>query len=175
MKLLIATFAALTCMVCAAHASDTLKVNGAKKTISYGKLTITGSTTIKQIMDRIGKPSRIYKMAGVDRIYVYDSLGLSFDIGKNKTQMVEQVYITMQSLKDKRHANLNFKGVLMIDGILINAQSGDKIITSKTSFKELNCFSSLCASNNGSGFSASFNFTNETRNQLAIITFGYKK
>lgn len=156
-----------------AQKADSLKVASDKQVVTLGKHTILSQTKIEDLLKWMGTPSRIEKAGGMDRYYVYDNLGLSFDAGKKG--VVEAVYVNYNWDKDKKAAQESFKGVLLMDNYLVNATTKADDIKSKTHVKDIVCLGpTMCISNPTPANMAITIGYNETA-KITQIVFGFTK
>ncbi len=171
-KLILSLLLVSTLTFTFAQSASTIKVTSNKKTITIDSLTIDDKTKIDDVKKLLGEPSRVVKVAGKDRYYVYDSLGLSFDARLN--EIVEAVLINYNWDEDEKAAKGSFKGELQVDGYNINSKTKSEEIKANTKFKEIVCIGAmLCISNpkkNEMAIIIGFNATPE----ITQITFGWQ-
>lgn len=128
-----------------AQNSRKITVTSDKKSITIDSLTINSKTKIDHIKNLLGEPTRVLKVAGKDRYYIYDSLGLSFDARLN--DYVDAVLINFNWDGDEKAAKGSFKGELQVDGYNINSKTSSDDIKANTKFKEIVCIGAgLCIS-----------------------------
>ncbi len=104
--------------------AQTFNINGdfKKGAIIINNTTFTKTSTIADYEKILGKPERIEKIAGQDRVFAYDKLGISFMINP-VTKGVENINITYIYDGDKKVAKESFKGKLSINSQEINTQT----------------------------------------------------
>jgi len=155
---------------------DSIVVEVSKRTIKLGSYVISTNTTIDQVMKQLGKPNRIEKLAGTDRYFIYDSLGIAFDIGRNADKKIDAFFVTFNQDKDTKKAKQKFTGVLMLDNYKITASTTSTNITDNTQIKQLNCFSTLCASMpDANSTTLTIGYSAEDRKKITQIGFGWKR
>lgn len=102
-----------------AQTSPSVNVDVVKNVIIINNVTFTKTSSIADYEKVLGKAERIEKIAGKDKIFAYDKLGISFSL-KTNTDIVQEVYITYVYDGDKKVAKEEFKGQLSINGKEIN-------------------------------------------------------
>ncbi len=140
MKKIILAFSLLLSVLFLNAQTDTSVVNVNSSQIKIGTHTITANTTVADLIAAFGTPSRIEKIAGTDRHYIYDGLGLAFDC---RPGTVEAVYFTFHTDGDKKTANAAIKGTLLIDTYTITDHTTVDQIKANTLIKAIMCFGEL--------------------------------
>ena len=152
--------------------ADTLKANVKKNSIEIKGTTLEVQTPINKVITLLGKPNRILAVAKKDRVFIYDSLGLTFEVGKDAAQKVERIIVSFNPKGNNRIAQSAFKGVVMINGLRMTANTTSALVAQKTPLKDFNCFSTICSS---VPVKASLNlimdFTDETQKKLMDLIF----
>ncbi|MDI1234473.1 MAG: hypothetical protein PSX81_09335 [bacterium] len=120
--------------------TDSSSVNSKSSTIQIGAHTITAKTTVEQLIKALGTPSRIEKIAGKDRHYIYDALGLAFDC---RSGSVEAVTFTFHYDNDKKVAIDAVKNGLKIDNFTISDATTTDQIKANTNIKNIMCLGEL--------------------------------
>lgn len=126
--------------------NDSLKVNIRKNTVTIGSKVIQSQTPISKVIEALGKPSRILSVAKTERVFIYDSLGLTFEIGKNAEKKVERITVSFNPKGNNRIAQTAYKGVVMMDGLRVTPGTTSVQVAQKTPIKDFNCFSTICSS-----------------------------
>jgi hypothetical protein len=116
-----------------AQISPTVNVDVVKNVIIINNITFTKNSSIADYEKVLGKAERIEKVAGKDKIFAYDKLGISFSLKMN-TDIVQDVYITYLYDGDKKVAKEEYKGKLSIN---------DKEISNKTTADEISKLSKI--------------------------------
>jgi hypothetical protein len=124
-----------------AQTIDTIKINTSKQEILIAKHIVTSATTIEEITKLLGPAERIEKVGGVDRHYIYDKLGLSFDGGKKGK--VEAVMINYNHDGDKKAAKEKFTHTLMIDKLTATEKTTAENVKQNTNIKEISCVGAI--------------------------------
>jgi hypothetical protein len=164
----------LTTLACHTFAgnTDSLKVNISKKHITIGNAIVSAQTPISKVIALLGKPSRVLKVANVDRIYIYDSLGLTFDIDKTTEKKVHQITVSFYPKGNNRIAQGTYQGVLILDAMKVTAQTNSTQIAKYTLIKDFNCFSAMCSSAvSKTMMNVIMDFMDDKRNKLMSISF----
>ena len=152
---------------------DTIKVNSEKQVVVIDEIILSSKTKIEEVTILLGTPTRIEKIADIDRYYIYDKLGLSFDVGKNST--LEAVIVNYNWDKDKKAANGTYNGVLLIDNFLINDKSKVDDIKIKTKLKDIICLGpKMCMTKPSQSSLALLLGYNDEAN-ITQIGFGFSK
>jgi hypothetical protein len=152
-KIILLSTLFLSTIVGFAQKSDTITFSSKPQGIQINKFKISTSTKISELISYLGKPSRIEKVAGVDRHYIYDEIGLAFDGGKSGN--VETVTITFNPDGDRKTANGIYKGVAKLDGYLLNENTTSDDIKNSTKLKTITCMGeSMCVSKPEKGIMA---------------------
>lgn len=162
----------LWCYAAYAGASDSLKVNIRKNTISIGSTLIQSQTPIGKVIEALGKPSRILSVAKTERVFIYDSLGLTFEIGKSAERKVERITVSFNPKGNNRIAQAAYKGVVMMDGLRVTPSTTSVQVTQKTPIKDFNCFSTICSSVVSKVMlNLNMDFTDEKQDKLMDLIF----
>lgn len=140
MKKIILAFSLLFSVIFLNAQTDTSHVNATSSQIKIGAHTITANTSVADLIAAFGKPNRIEQVAGKDRHYIYDALGLAFDC---RTGTVEAVAFTFHADGDKKTANAAIKGALLIDNYTITDHTTADQIKANTSIKAIMCLGEL--------------------------------
>lgn len=150
---------------------DTIKVNSEKQVVVIDETILSSKTKIEEVTKLLG--TRIEKIADIDRYYIYDKLGLSFDVGKNST--LEAVIVNYNWDKDKKAANETYNGVLLIDNFLINDKTKVDDIKIKTKLKDIICLGTkMCMTKpSQSSLALLLGYNDETN--ITQIGFGFSK
>lgn len=128
-----------------AQKSDTLTFTTKPQSVLLNKFKISSTTKISELTAYLGKPSRIEKVAGVDRVYIYDEKGLAFDGGKSGN--VESITLTFNPDGDRKTASGIYNGPAKVDGYLLHANTSADDIKKSTNIKTITCMgASLCVS-----------------------------
>jgi hypothetical protein len=109
-------------------------VSSVQADFNSGVLLINGTTfantsTLQEWEEVLGKAERTIKVAGVDRVFIYDSQGISFTLaeGTDTVQDIALMYIPGTSRKEAKET---YKGKVFINGTEVNAGSSpDEIST----------------------------------------------
>lgn len=160
-----------------AQGADKIVVDSPQKTILIDKLSITSKTTIDEVIKALGEPERKETIAGKERIFAYDKLGLSFDIGNTGNKFVEAVAITYNPDNDKKVAHGVYKGALSIDGLIVSKITKSAELTSKTKLGEIRCFGTMCAADpkSSAGLALLLSYIDESQKEIGQIGFAFKK
>lgn len=152
--------------------SDSASVNSPKSVVQIGAHSITGNTTVAELIKAFGKPSRIEQSAGKDRHYIYDALGLAFDC---RSGSVEAVTFTFHADGDKKTASDAMKGTLKIDNYTITDRTTGDMIKANTKIKSIMCMGELmCMSDpNQAGAFVVIGYSKDK--YLTTISIGLKK
>jgi hypothetical protein len=90
-----------------------------KGSITINTTTFHAKSTLEAYEKVLGKATRIEKVAGKDKIFAYDALGIALSLKAN-TNLVQEVYLTYFDDGDKRTARSTYSGTLQINGKVIN-------------------------------------------------------
>lgn len=178
MKKVFTTFITfLSLSVAFAQTAAKITVNSTTKSIVIGKLNLSAKTTIDEVIKALGEPERKEIIAGKERIFAYDKLGLSFDIGNTGNKLIEGVSITYNPDDDKKVAHGVFTGELTIDGLKVNKLTKSKELTAKTKLGDIRCFGTMCATDPRStaGLALLLSYKDETESEIGQIGFAFKK
>ena len=93
-----------------------------KNVLVINNVTFDKNSTIEDYEKVLGKAERIEKIAGKDKIFAYDKLGIALNLKAN-TNIVQEIYITYIFDGDKKVAKETFQGTLSINGKAINTQT----------------------------------------------------
>lgn len=121
---------------------DTIRINSVQHTISVGSLMISKDSSITALKAILGTPSKVTPIMEVDRRFVYDELGLSFE-AKEDGKTFAAITINYNWDGDKKVASGRYKGVLIIDGQVMNEGMSGKDISANTKIKGLNCIGEM--------------------------------
>ncbi len=116
----------LCIMACSSitNAQISLSLNGdfEKGVLRINNANFTSQSTINDYQQVLGKPERIEKIGGTDRVFAYDKSGISLFLTPN-SNIVLDVYITFIYDGDKKIAKEKFEGRLAINGTELNSQT----------------------------------------------------
>ncbi len=155
-----------------AQQADTIKVNTATKKITIGKRVINGTTTIEQIKKMFGNPDRVEKLAGKVRVFAYDRLGFSVELGRDTTvRTITSFAITYNFDGDKKVSKNRYNGVLLLDKYPITKSTSGSDINTNTAIK-LNCLGTImCVTDpNWKGMAVVITYQKESK-EIAVIGF----
>lgn len=151
---------------------DSLKADIKKNAIEVKGLSIQAQTPISKVIALLGKPSRVLLVAKKERIFIYDSIGLTFETGKDAAQKVERIVVSFNPKGNNRIAQASYKGVVMLGGLRIVPTTTSAQIAQKTPIKEFNCFSNICSSVlSKSMLNLIMNFTDDGQKKMMDIVF----
>lgn len=105
-----------------AQVTPTINADFNKGLITINDVTFTKNSTVADYEKVLGKPERIEKIAGQDRVFAYDKLGIALMVNPS-TKGVEDINITYIYDGDKKVAKEAFKGKLSINGQEIKTQT----------------------------------------------------
>ncbi len=126
---------------------NSISVQSETQKVMVGSFEITAKTKLSDVLLYLGMPNRIEKIAGKERHYIYDSLGIAIDAGK-EGKLVEAISINFNWDKDKKIANMSFNGQLKLDDFNITELTTTDQIKQNTKVKEIVCMGpSMCMSN----------------------------
>lgn len=122
-KILLIAFSFIT-MSLSVFAQDTLKINSdfTSESLTINNTTFTKKSTLADYEKVLGKADRIEKVAGKDKFFVYDKLGISIILNTN-TNIIDNVIIAYIFDDDRKVAKESFKGTLAINGTTITNQT----------------------------------------------------
>ncbi|MDZ4759436.1 MAG: hypothetical protein SGJ10_15025 [Bacteroidota bacterium] len=155
-----------------AQQKDTITVNSSTKKITIGKHIILSTTTIEQVKKMLGKPDRIEKLVGKERVFVYDKLGFSFEIGRDTTvRTLTSFAITYNFDGDRKVSKNIYIGTLILDKYHITKKTTAQDINTNTSLK-LDCVANImCVTDpNGKGMGVMLTFVKDTK-EVSVIGF----
>ena len=169
------TFLTLGYTVLPAQKADRIIVNVLSQEVTIGTMKTTISTSIDDVIKYLGEPERKETIAGKERIFAYDKLGIAFDIGNGTKKTVEGISVTYVADDDRKVAKGGFNGDLLIDNLKISATMKPKDIQAKTKFGNIECFSAMCASNpKAKGLMLILSYTSPEQIEIGQIGFGFK-
>jgi hypothetical protein len=173
-KLFVLAYMALSLNCANAQKRIPVSIMSEAKKIMLGAFEVSATTKIEDVIKYLGKPDRIMKAAGTDRHYIYDSLGIAIDAGK-EGKIVEAVSINFNWDNDKKMAMLPFKNTLTLDGYAITELSTTDMIRQNTMVKEIICPAPvICMSNpKAGGLALIIGYTKD--NRMTQIAFGFTK
>lgn len=153
-----------------AQKADTITVNTITKKITIGNHIILSTTTIEQVKKMLGLPDRVEKLAGRERVFAYDRLGISFEIGRDTVvRTLTSLSITYNFDGDKKVSKHPFIGTLYIDTYLVTKTTNASDITANTAVK-LNCLGNvMCVTDpNYKGMGVMLSFLKDVKELVAI-------
>lgn len=159
------------CSSLIAQKVDTVKVLTDKQQIILGEKLIGSGTKVTDVVNVLGTPSRIEKIAGIDRHFIYDGLGLAFDGGKRG--IVEAITFNFNWDQDKKVAQETYKGILLVDNFSINETTKTNDINTNTKIKDVVCIMpTMCMTKPAPGkMVLLLGYTKEAK--ITQITFGF--
>lgn len=104
-----------------AQTSLRLNVDLVKNTITINDSLFTNNSTIDDYERVLGKADRIEQKKGVDQYFAYDKLGISLSLQKD-SDVVNEIFITYLYDGDRKIAKEVYKGVLIVNQKVVNAQ-----------------------------------------------------
>lgn len=128
-----------------AQGADGVVIDSAKQNVTVGKDKVSAKTKAIDLAKILGATPRVVQVAGRDRYYIFDELGLSFDVNAKGT--VDGIIVTFNYDKDKSAATGTFTKALTIDKLAITASVSADDIKKGTKIKSLVCMGpSSCVS-----------------------------
>ena len=104
-----------------AQTSIRVNVDLVKNTITINDSLFTNNSTIDDYERILGKADRIEQKKGVDQYFAYDKLGISLSLHKD-SDVVNEIFITYLYDGDRKIAREVYKGVLIVNQKVVNAQ-----------------------------------------------------
>lgn len=104
-----------------AQTAPDVSIDFAAGTVVIGNVAFNQTSTLEAYQKVLGKPDRVEKVGGVEKIYAYDQLGIALSLKKN-AQTVEEIYITYLYDGDKKVAKQAYSGKLIMNGKEISIQ-----------------------------------------------------
>ncbi|AHM61974.1 hypothetical protein D770_18615 [Flammeovirgaceae bacterium 311] len=103
-----------------------VSVDLVKNTITIGETVFTGSSTIEDYEELLGKAERIELKKGVDQYFVYDKLGISLSLLDDDSGIVNELFFTYQYDGDIKIAREAYKGTLAVNNQVVSALTTHK-------------------------------------------------
>lgn len=172
MKNLIIAFLLLISSASLAQKFENIKVNVGKEEIVVDKVTIKKNTKIDEVIKVFGKAERVVQKAGQDRIFIYDSKGIAFNVKAGGSRMIESITITYTYDDDKNVASGKYAGKVIIDQLGVTENTTTAEINEKTAL-ELQCMGTMCVTDpKGKGVLMLLGLTES--NKILQMAFGFK-
>jgi hypothetical protein len=156
------------------YAQDSSKIVSLSQSIVISSYQIAADSTIKSVVSHFGKPDRIEKVGGMDRMYVYDQLGFSFDAGQTGIK-VEAVIFNFNWDNDKKCAKSAYAGVLLLDGYELSESTTSEEIRTHTDKKDIKCLGELLCMSNPTNEGLAFMMGFSAEKKVTQFTFAFKK
>jgi hypothetical protein len=125
---------------------STISVNVRDKKIAIGDFVIDANTTAEKLISELGKPERLHAVAGRERFYCYDNLGIAFEVTPDDNRKVLAMTVTYYPDGDKKVASGKYVGTVMIDDFKLKPETSVDDIKAETAIKEMVCMGSMCIS-----------------------------
>jgi len=122
-----------------AQSNDSLKVNSITQEIKYKNQIISASISMADVIKRIGSPDRIAQIDHKDRYFIFDKIGMTFDV--NQSGLIDALIINFNSFSGNNSPKKKFKGTLVIDSMVVVESSTVIEIKSRTKIKNMLCIS----------------------------------
>lgn len=122
---------------------DSIRVHILKEEIIIDNLTINKKTKIDQVIKIFGKAERVVEHNGQERILIYDSKGVAFNLRDGGDRQISAVTITYTYDNDENVASGKYTGKLIIDQLEVTEFTPADTINEKTDLNLL-CMRSRC-------------------------------
>jgi hypothetical protein len=110
---------------------STVNADFVKNVIQINGVSFTNTSTLADYEKVLGKAERVEKVAGKDKYYAYDALGLSLVLKAN-TNLVQEVYVTYVFDGDRKVAKGTYQGKLLVNSTNISTKTSHDEISKIT-------------------------------------------
>lgn len=152
-----------------ASSTDTIKIDAKNSSLQIGTLKIAKDSSISSVLAYLGKPSQTQKIAGKDRRFIFDDLGIALEADEAGIKIIGFT-ITFNWDDDKKVAKGKYTGVVLLDEYTFTENTTSNQVTENTSVKNLTCMGeAMCMTNPRlPGFTFLIGYQNSKVTQLGL-------
>jgi hypothetical protein len=154
----------------------TIKVNGFMQEISINDTKITRTTNIEKVVEVLGQPDRKVSKGKLRLYYIYDQLGLSFEVNNTELKTIAGMQINFLEEESEKAAKGAYQGMLVVDEFSVKGTTPTEEFKLRTSFKKMTCMANFCTTDpTEPGMACMLTIVKNNPTPLGQIVFAFKQ